>query len=140
MLLEEIEGALWTRSLLESCRHEGPSDTLCRVVVGVDPPASDRGDECGIVVCALDASGIAQVLADRSVAKASPERRARAVAEAAMSAKSSAMGIVASAAAFSAACAFAPLLFLWLTLDVDAPAACWARRVGLPPSHGVAAT
>ncbi|WP_233457093.1 phage major capsid protein [Qipengyuania flava] len=48
--------------VLESCRHEGPSDTLCRVVVGVDPPASDRGDECGIVVCALGASGIAQVI------------------------------------------------------------------------------
>lgn len=83
VLLEEIEGALWTRALLESCRDDRAGDPLQRVVVGVDPPASDRGDECGIVVCGVDAGGIAQVLADCSVAKASPERWARAVAEAA---------------------------------------------------------
>ena len=83
VLLEEIEGALWTRARLEACRDDRAGDPLQRVVVGVDPPASDRGDECGIVVCGLDAGGIAQVLADCSVAKASPERWARAVAEAA---------------------------------------------------------
>ena len=82
-LLEDIAGALWTRALIEACRADGSADPALRVVIGVDPPASDRGDECGIVVCALGTSGIAQVLADCSVAKASPERWARAVAEAA---------------------------------------------------------
>ncbi|WP_306087833.1 phage terminase large subunit family protein [Qipengyuania flava] len=73
---------LYSAAEPESLR--GPQHShACRVVVGVDPPASDRGDECGIVVCALGASGIAQVMADCSVAKASPERWARAVAEAA---------------------------------------------------------
>ncbi|MEX0342233.1 MAG: DNA-packaging protein [Erythrobacter sp.] len=82
-LLEDIEGALWTRSLLEACRDEASGDPPQRVVVGVDPPASEHGDACGIVVCGLGASGIAQVLADCSVERASPETWARAVAEAA---------------------------------------------------------
>jgi phage terminase large subunit-like protein len=82
-LLEDIEGALWTRSLIERCREPVAGDSLTRVVVGVDPPAGEHGDECGIVVCGLGASGVAQVLADCSVAQASPERWARAVAAAA---------------------------------------------------------
>ena len=49
----------------------------------VDPPASDHGDECGIVVCALDAGGIGHVLADCSLGGVSPEGWARAVARAA---------------------------------------------------------
>lgn len=82
-LLEDIEGALWTRSLIERCREPVAGDSFARVVVGVDPPAGERGDECGIVVCGLGASGVAQVLADCSVAQASPERWARAVSAAA---------------------------------------------------------
>jgi len=82
-LLEDIEGALWTRSLIERCRDVEPSEPMSRVVVGVDPPASERGDECGIVVCGLGETGVARVLADCSVAKVSPERWARAVAAAA---------------------------------------------------------
>ena len=88
-LITDIEGALWTRALLEACRHAAVSGTgegsaaWSRVVVGVDPPASATGDACGIVVCALGADGTAHVLADASVEKASPERWARAVARAA---------------------------------------------------------
>ncbi|WP_291168132.1 terminase family protein [Erythrobacter sp.] len=82
-LLEDIDGALWSRSLLETCRDEAFGDPVLRVVVGVDPPASERGDACGIVVCGQGASGIGQVLADCSVEKPSPETWARAVAEAA---------------------------------------------------------
>ena len=79
-MLAEADGALWTRALLEECR--GASDEeLTRVLVGVDPPASERGDACGIIVCGVGASGIAQVLADCSVEKATPERWARRVAE-----------------------------------------------------------
>ncbi len=83
VLLEDIEGALWSRSLLERCRQHTVAEPPVRVVVGVDPPAGAKGDECGIVVCGIDASGAGAVLADCSVAKPSPERWARAVAEAA---------------------------------------------------------
>lgn len=81
-LIEDLPGALWTRALLERCR-ESASPAMTRVVVGVDPPASAHGDACGIIVCGIGDDGIARVLADTSVEKASPERWARAVAEAA---------------------------------------------------------
>lgn len=82
-LIAEIDGALWSRALLETCREPAASSPLSRVVIGVDPPASAHGDACGIVVAALGEDGIARVLADCSVEKASPERWARAVADAA---------------------------------------------------------
>ena len=79
-LLEDIEGALWNRSMLEGCRLLLGTEKLVRIVVAVDPPASARGDECGIVVAGVAESGIAHVLADASVARPSPERWARKVA------------------------------------------------------------
>ena len=82
-LIDEIEGALWSRALLEDCREESAAVPARRVVLGVDPPASADGDACGIVVCALGEDGIARVLADCSVRRPSPERWARAVAAAA---------------------------------------------------------
>jgi phage terminase large subunit-like protein len=82
-LIEEIEGALWSRALLEANREEGAHADATRVVIGVDPPASAEGDACGIVVCALGADGLGRVLADCSVRKPTPERWARAVASAA---------------------------------------------------------
>jgi len=82
-LIEEIEGALWSRALLESCREHGAHADATRVVIGVDPPASSDGDACGIVVCGMGADGIGRVLADCSVRKPTPERWARAVANAA---------------------------------------------------------
>ena len=85
-LLLDREGALWSRALIETARGArpaGPADGLVRTVIGVDPPASAAGDACGIVVCALGADGIARVLADATVRRASPERWARAVADAA---------------------------------------------------------
>ncbi len=82
-LIEDLPGALWTRSLIEHCREAATSSPPARVVIGVDPPASTGGDACGIVVCAIGEDGVARVLADASVAKPSPERWARAVATAA---------------------------------------------------------
>lgn len=82
-LLEDFDGALWTRALLESCRAAGRTQPLTRVVVGIDPPASARGDACGIVVAGLTGGGSALVLADCSVERPTPERWARAAAEAA---------------------------------------------------------
>jgi phage terminase large subunit-like protein len=80
-LLEDIEGALWTRTLLEEARETGPRPESLRVVVAVDPPASANGDECGIVVAALGSDGIARVVADCSVGGAAPDVWAARVAD-----------------------------------------------------------
>ncbi|HEX8380654.1 MAG TPA: terminase family protein [Allosphingosinicella sp.] len=84
-LLEDVPGALWPPALIEGSRAAGgaPRESFGRVVVGVDPPASADGDECGIVVCGLGRDGIARVLADHSAGGLSPEQWARKVAAAA---------------------------------------------------------
>jgi phage terminase large subunit-like protein len=83
-LIEDVEGALWSRSLIERSRRDArlTRDALTRIVVGVDPPAGAEGT-CGIVVCGLDRQGIAYVLADMSVSAALPEEWARRVGQAA---------------------------------------------------------
>ncbi len=81
-LIEDIEGALWTRDMLEGCRvAEAPA--LRRIVIGVDPPITSGGDACGIVVVGRGVDDKAYVLADHSVSGRSPEGWARAVAAAA---------------------------------------------------------
>jgi phage terminase large subunit-like protein len=96
-LIEDVEGALWTRDLIEfsrsDVRFQGPSggrssadistEEMRRIVIGVDPPASAGGDACGIVAVGLGRDGVGYVLADHSVRGLSPEGWARAVAEAA---------------------------------------------------------
>jgi phage terminase large subunit-like protein len=77
-LIEEVEGALWTRALIEKCRANAPPAPK-RVLIGVDPPASAAGDACGILACGLGADGIGYVLGDHSVAGLSPEGWAAAV-------------------------------------------------------------
>jgi phage terminase large subunit-like protein len=77
VMVEDVEGALWTWAIIEAARLnaaevERVRGTLTRVVVGVDPPASASGDACGIVVCGAGADGRLYVLADCSVAGASP--------------------------------------------------------------------
>jgi phage terminase large subunit-like protein len=83
VLIEELEGALWSRETLERCRSSPCERAFRRVVVGVDPPASAQGDECGIVVCALGEDGLGYVLADLSRRGLSPDGWARKVAAAA---------------------------------------------------------
>jgi phage terminase large subunit-like protein len=99
-LLEEIEGALWTLTTIESDRLVDPSGNLyplgwilenlrpkmAEIVVGVDPSGSNsqQADECGIVVVGkgnaqLDGHGY--VLDDRSDAVA-PHVWARAAVDA----------------------------------------------------------
>lgn len=82
ILLEEFEGALWSRELLERGRG-APPDGFVRTVIGVDPPASTRGDSCGIVACARDGEGVCWVVADHSAPGLSPEAWARRVRDAA---------------------------------------------------------
>lgn len=83
-LLTEVEGALWSRAMLEKNREVFCGEPLTRVVVGVDPPASADGDECGIIVAGVAEDGIARIVSDASLARASPERWARAVASVAL--------------------------------------------------------
>lgn len=82
-MVDQVEGALWTRALLDRCRISGAVPMAKRIVVAVDPPASSGGDACGIVVAMLGVDDVAYVRADCSVENASPERWARAVAQAA---------------------------------------------------------
>jgi phage terminase large subunit-like protein len=84
-LLEDLPGALWPLSLIESSREarRAGRDGLVRVVVGVDPPLTADGDECGIVACGLGRDGIGRVLGDHSAGGLSPEQWARKVAAAA---------------------------------------------------------
>lgn len=86
-LIEDAEGALWTRSLIESSRlaakDKAAANTYQRFIIGVDPPASAHGDACGIIVVGLCENGQGHVLADASVEKASPEKWAKATANAA---------------------------------------------------------
>jgi phage terminase large subunit-like protein len=83
VLLDDLEGALWSRALIERSRGAQPARaSLARIVVGVDPPTGAEGT-CGIVVCGSDSAGIAYVLADCSAVGVGPEGWARKVAGAA---------------------------------------------------------
>ncbi|MDB5700497.1 MAG: ATP-binding protein, partial [Sphingomonadales bacterium] len=81
-LIDDVAGALWTRTMIEACRARVASEVK-RVVIGVDPPAGIGGDACGIVVVALAGDGVAYVLEDASVGGLAPEGWAAAVADAA---------------------------------------------------------
>lgn len=84
-VLEDIEGALWTRDLIDECRwpKEAPLPPMRRSVVSIDPAVSsaESSDETGIIVCGSD-PGLAgvgirgHVLEDLSCRK-SPEQWAR---------------------------------------------------------------
>lgn len=83
-LLEDVEGALWTRGLVERCRvGAGEIGKPVRVVIGVDPPATANGDACGIVVAAHLRDGRLAVVEDASVENPPPAMWAQAVAAAA---------------------------------------------------------
>jgi phage terminase large subunit-like protein len=78
-MIDDVAGALWTRATIEGCRVEAVPP-IRRVVIGVDPPAGETGDACGIVAVALGNDGHGYVLEDASVVGASPERWAAAAA------------------------------------------------------------
>ncbi|OQW60741.1 MAG: ATP-binding protein [Proteobacteria bacterium SG_bin9] len=72
-IIEDRPDALWSRALIEKCRvREAPP--LARIVVAVDPPASSgkRADACGIVAAGLSGEGGVYVIADDTVAGATP--------------------------------------------------------------------
>lgn len=71
-VLDEAEGALWKRDLIDRDRETDPEgfdrSTLTRIVVAIDPAvtANKDSDETGIVAGGTDAKGHGFVLADRS--------------------------------------------------------------------------
>jgi phage terminase large subunit-like protein len=87
-LIEEIEGSLWPRELMEKARASldfaRDERALDRIVVGVDPPAGVGAgcDACGIVVCGRRGDDL-YVLADETVEGLTPEGWANRVSAAA---------------------------------------------------------
>ncbi|WP_313013685.1 terminase large subunit domain-containing protein [Brevundimonas sp.] len=79
-LVVEGEGALFSIEELKRARGARPPE-LDRVVVAVDPPATARGDACGVVVVGRR-DGKAFVLADRTVRGRSPSGWAAVVCQA----------------------------------------------------------
>lgn len=67
-LLEEAEGALWNRELIERARLKGPLPQMKRIVVAVDPAvtAKQESNLTGIVAAGLGVDGRGYVLADSS--------------------------------------------------------------------------
>ncbi|WP_343070318.1 DNA-packaging protein [Pelagibacterium limicola] len=72
--IEDVPGALWTRSSIEAARI-GTVPDLRRIVVAVDPPVTGtaRSDACGIIVAGR-ADDIAVVLDDCTVQGVTPIR------------------------------------------------------------------
>jgi phage terminase large subunit-like protein len=84
LLVEDVQGALWSTAQLEAGRLE-VAPVCKRIVVAVDPPVTGHGksDECGIVVVGAITDGPPQnwravVLEDASVTGASPQQWAQA--------------------------------------------------------------
>ena len=74
-VLDDIDGALWTYSMIDSARlPAGMKQDYSRIVIAVDPAttAGENSDETGIVVAARGADGRGYVLADLS-GKYSPQ-------------------------------------------------------------------
>jgi phage terminase large subunit-like protein len=68
-LLEQADGALWTRKAIEAARIPGETrPELRRTVIAIDPAVTtgDNADETGIVVAGIGYDGLAYVLRDAS--------------------------------------------------------------------------
>ena len=72
-IVEDRTDALWTREMIEAARVQ-VAPPLLRIVVGVDPPGSDRpsADACGIVAAGIADNDTIYVLADATVRGLSP--------------------------------------------------------------------
>jgi phage terminase large subunit-like protein len=71
-ILEDTEGALWTKGLIDRNRLK-KAPALSRIVVSIDPAVTNNqsSDETGIIVCGSDSAGHGYVLGDYSF-KGSP--------------------------------------------------------------------
>lgn len=80
-LLEDVQGALWTRAMVEDARLSGALPAMRRIVVAVDPSGSDgtSGDMQGIVVAGEGVDGRGYVVEDASM-RGSPDEWCKRVA------------------------------------------------------------
>lgn len=80
-ILENAEDALWSRHLIDMSRANVAPE-LERIVIAVDPPVSshEKSDKCGIVVAGVS-EGCVYVLADATLARATPLKWATKVVE-----------------------------------------------------------
>lgn len=76
-ILDNVEGALWTREMIENARVVN-APPLIRIVVAIDPAvtSSATSDETGIVAAGVATNGDYYVLDDKSL-RASPDTWAR---------------------------------------------------------------
>jgi len=76
-ILDNVEGALWTREMIETARVDS-APPLVRVVVAIDPAvtSSATSDETGIVAAGIGNNGDYYILSDKSL-RASPDAWAR---------------------------------------------------------------
>lgn len=76
-ILDTVEGALWTREMIERARVTD-LPPLIRIVVAIDPAVTNNedSDETGIVACGITADSHYYVLEDKSL-RASPDAWAR---------------------------------------------------------------
>jgi phage terminase large subunit-like protein len=78
-VLDDVEGALWTRDMIERSRiREEDLPPLIRIVVGVDPAVTsgENSDSTGIVVAGMSPDNQFYVLSDRTI-KTTPEKWAQ---------------------------------------------------------------
>ena len=82
-VIEEQEGALWTRAMIDAAQSTSAPPDLTRIVVGVDPAitATATSSLCGIVIAGISTDKRAYVLADLS-GRYSPDKWARVVVKA----------------------------------------------------------
>lgn len=82
-ILEDVEGALWSRDAIDQTRVKEQPEQMARVVVAIDPATTNNAnsDETGIVVAGRDNRGEYYVLGDYTL-KASPLDWARKAVEA----------------------------------------------------------
>ncbi len=71
-ILEDLEGALWNRAMLERALVDSAPKQLEKTVIAIDPPASSgtKADACGLVVAArsgFGAQAVVYVLHDATV-------------------------------------------------------------------------
>jgi phage terminase large subunit-like protein len=75
-LLLDVQGALWTRDMLDRTNGKWTLPDMKRVVVAIDPSGTrgedDSGDSIGIIVAGLGTDGFGYVLADKTC-KLSPD-------------------------------------------------------------------
>lgn len=70
---DDMEGALWTRDLIDAYRAQYAPREMKRVVIGVDPAVTvtERSNNTGIIIVCQDPKGHFYVLDDRTI-KATP--------------------------------------------------------------------